>query len=185
MRFQNGPILSTLCGFLLWNDTDFKAIISYSILRLFTCFEITSTYSHCNKNDIEYMVFRSPKLLLSGSLGDKQPRILIVKEYERTPYQYYSLYSVILNEIFHLVQRFYHILTFFGVALHLNKIFPEAFTKILLLLVYSLVPALCGVYSIIAVCIFEHSLLYGHWLYFTIVKILFLNSTKSFFLRNI
>ena len=60
------------------------------------------------------MVFRSPKLLLSGSLGDKQARILIVKEYERTPYQYYSLHSVILNEIFNLVQRFYHIFDCFG-----------------------------------------------------------------------
>ena len=57
-----------------------------------------------------------------------------------------------------LVQRFCHILTNFLVALHLNIISPQACAKILLLSVCSLVPEVCGVYSIIAVCTLEHTM---------------------------
>ena len=60
-----------------------------------------------------------------------------------------------------LVQRFCHILTNFLVALHLNIIFPRACTKILLLSVCSLVPEVCGVYSIVAVCTIWHVMPYG------------------------
>ena len=65
------------------------------------------------------------------------------KGHERTPYQYYSLYLVILNQIFNLVQRFYHIFDFF---------FSSSGTKILLLSVCWLVPEVYGVYSIVAMC---------------------------------
>ena len=65
-----------------------------------------------------------------------------------------------------LVLQFYHIFDFFLVPLHFNIIFPEACTSILLLLVCSLVPEVCGVYSIIAVCCLEHTILYGHCFHF-------------------
>ena len=57
------------------------------------------------------------------------------------------------NTFYIFSQQFCCIFDFFLVALHLHRIFPEACTKILLLLVYSLVPVLCGVYSIVAMCI--------------------------------
>ena len=62
------------------------------------------------------------------------------------------------NKFYISSQQLCFIFDFFLVALHLNIIFPEACTKILLLLVYSLVPVLCGVYSIVAMCIVWHTI---------------------------
>ena len=51
---------------------------------LFTSFEIMGIHSHCNNNDNTILVFRSPKLPLSGSLEHKTSmdigRIVVVGE---------------------------------------------------------------------------------------------------------
>ena len=78
-----------------------------------------------------------------------------------------------------LVLQFYHIFDFFLVPLHFNIIFPEACTKILLLLVYSLIPALCGVYSIVAVCSLEHTMLYRHCFHFHHRRLLFFSNRSK------
>ena len=44
--------------------------------------------------------------------------------------------------------------------------FPQAYFKILLLSVSLLVPALCDIYLIVAVCNLVHTMIYGHCFYF-------------------
>ena len=59
MRFETDQTSEQHRGFLLEFNTDFKAVISYLFrLRLLI---LQARYNHCNKNDIQYMVFRSPK----------------------------------------------------------------------------------------------------------------------------
>ena len=62
------------------------------------------------------------------------------------------LYWILTTNFTFLVSNFALFLTFFLVALHLHRIFPQVCTKILLLSASLLVPAVCGVYSIVAMC---------------------------------
>ena len=65
--------------------------------------------------------------------------------------------------------------------MYLDRIFPEVCTKILLLSGYSLVPALCGIYSSVTMCRVEHTMSYGQCFYFHHHQILFLNSKQNQF----
>ena len=56
------------------------------------------------------------------------------------------------NKFYISSQQLCFIFDFFLVALHLHRIFPQVCTKILLLSASLLVPAVCGVYSIVAMC---------------------------------
>ena len=75
--------------------------------------------------------------------------------------------------LFNINPAIFVLLTFFYQYLRLNIIFPQACPKILLLSVCSLVPEVCGVYSIVAVCSLEqkyHVIECGHVFISTIVK---------------
>ena len=75
MWFETDQKSEPHCGFLLEFNTESKAVISYLFrshllkLQARTITVLTMDYA--------ILVFRSPKLLLSGSLGDEQSWILI------------------------------------------------------------------------------------------------------------
>ena len=59
MQFGTDQKLEPHRGFLLQFNTDFKAVISYLFRSRLLILQ--ARYNHCNKNDIQYTVFRSPK----------------------------------------------------------------------------------------------------------------------------
>ena len=95
MRFKIDQNSSTLCGFILEFNTESKAVISYLFrshllkLQARTITVLTMDYA------IMIMVFRRPKWQIKTAYGRQQARILIVTEYERTPYQYCSVQFII------------------------------------------------------------------------------------------
>ena len=122
MRFEINQSSHSHAFIISRNDTVSKAVISYLFrlhvlkLRPVTIAVITIIVSK--------QQFERPKWPFQTQDRHKLVHRSTAKGHERTPYQYYSLYLVILNQIFNLVQRFYHIFDFF---------FSSSGTKILLL----------------------------------------------------
>ena len=101
-----------------------------------TRFKINYIFARRKPPNIEIKIIREDTLLIIAS----------------------SSFIIYINFSF-FAQCFYHIFDICCVTtLHLSIFFPEVCTKILLLLVYSLVPGLYGVYLIDAMCSIKYAM---------------------------
>ena len=69
MRFETDQNSERHRGFLLEFNTDFKAVISYLFRSRLLILQ--ARYNHCNKNDIQYMVFHSQNGNFKRKAGTK------------------------------------------------------------------------------------------------------------------
>ena len=119
-------------GFLLQFNTDFKAVISYLIhLRLLilqarTITVIAIVVSKNNNSDVQNGHFKQ-------RMGINEHRYWKNNSRRKHDINMVASNLIWISNFRLLVHRFCHVLTNVFVALHLNIIFPEVCTKILLL----------------------------------------------------